>query len=398
MKSRLLPVGLMVAAFCFCLPAFVPASRAGTLEEDAHQAELLIHDGKLAEAAALYTSLLERAPTDPHYLARYGLLLYVQGRAEADPTRQRELYKKSRSHALQAQKAGSDDPLMPQLIASVSEEGDDLSRQKFSENKEANDAIQQGETAFAQHNYAAAAVHYQRALELDPRLYEAALYMGDVCQQEHRYAEAGQWYARAIGINPDRETAYRYWANCLSWDGKVDEAGEKYINAIIAEPNNRLALKGLNDWAELKELKLQNPAASLPRVNLTIGKDAVTWTQGEQKDPLVIAYAQARAAAATKMLAAQGKYLPGLADELAGLQALLAEAARLDPNAANVDAGLRRSAAELQRIADDGLLEAFIVFVRVDPQSAVKEYAAYRSANRDKLRLLLRRHVLGLPK
>lgn len=395
MKCRLFLVGVMVTATC--LPVMSPLALAGTLEEDAMQAEVLIRDGKLADAAALFVSMLERAPDNPAYLGRYALVLYVQGRGDADPARQRELYKKSRLYAQRAQKADPKDPLMAQLLASISEEGDDLSIQKFSDNKEVNDAIQLGETAFARHDYAAAAAHYQRALELDPRLYEAALYLGDVRQQERRYADAAQWYARAVGINSDRETAYRYWGNSLSWDGKIDEAGEKFIGAVIAEPGSGLAQHALIKWAELMKLTLRKPAASLPRVQLTVGKDSVTWAQGEQKDPLVAAYATARADTATRQLRDHGQYQPGLADELAGLQALLAAAAKIEKNAASVDANLRQSAEELQRVANDGLLEAFVVFFRLDPAHAMREYIAYRSANRDKLRLLLRRHMLGLP-
>ena len=64
---------------------------------------------------------------------------------------------------------------------------------------------------------------YQRALLLDPKLYEAALFIGDVYFKTADQVKAVEWFARAVAINPDRETAYRYWGDCL------DEAGQSRL-------------------------------------------------------------------------------------------------------------------------------------------------------------------------
>ena len=149
--------------------------------------------------------------------------------------RQRErARKRGRELLLKAQKLGASTALLNSMIESIPEDGGD--DEKFSSKKEVDDAMREGEAAFTKNDMPKALEMYQRALMLDPKMYEAALYTGDVYFKTADQKKAGEWFARAVAINPDRETAYRYWGDSLMKQGRVTEAGDKFVEAYIAEP------------------------------------------------------------------------------------------------------------------------------------------------------------------
>ncbi|MBK9154374.1 MAG: tetratricopeptide repeat protein [Chloracidobacterium sp.] len=92
---------------------------------------------------------------------------------------------------------------------------------------------------FAAGDYEKAVVAYERAANLDPTHYEAALYTGNTYYALKKYDIAGTWFAKAIAIDKDRETAHRYWADALWKSGKDREAVDKFLDAIIGEPYAR---------------------------------------------------------------------------------------------------------------------------------------------------------------
>ncbi|MGI8544217.1 MAG: tetratricopeptide repeat protein [Aridibacter sp.] len=70
----------------------------------------------------------------------------------------------------------------------------------------------EGERAFTKGNYDEAIKLYGKALELDPKIYFAALFTGDMYLRKEEFDKAEIWYQKAIAIDPNIETAYRYWA------------------------------------------------------------------------------------------------------------------------------------------------------------------------------------------
>src|SRR5215211_5198940 len=143
--------------------------------------------------------------------------------------------------------------------------------------KEVDEAMREGEAAFAKGEFPKALESYQRALLLDPKLYEAALLIGDIYFKSAEQIKAGEWFTRAIEINPDRETAYRYWGDSLMKQGRVSEAGDKFVESYIAEPYSREARGGFIQWAEQVHVNLNHPRVELPA---SVGSSAAWVTYG----------------------------------------------------------------------------------------------------------------------
>jgi tetratricopeptide (TPR) repeat protein len=100
---------------------------------------------------------------------------------------------------------------------------------------------------------------YQRALQLEPTLYEAALFSADVFLNKADYPQAETWYQKAIAIDPARETAYRYSATPLMKQSRYDEALGRYVEAYITDPYNRQTAGGLTLWAQATHSELEHP-------------------------------------------------------------------------------------------------------------------------------------------
>ena len=176
---------------------------------------------------------------------------------------------------MESQANGDDSNLTLITLESLSK-GDATAVTRFSNTKAAEAEIRKGEEAFVRGNLEKALVAYKRALELDPKLYEAALYAGDMefrlahassdnaFRKEH-FAQAGIWFTKAIEIDPNRETAYRYWGDSLDEEGKTDEARDRFIEAIVAEPygGNR-AYVGLSQWGQRHQVSLRHPKIEIP--------------------------------------------------------------------------------------------------------------------------------------
>jgi len=78
--------------------------------------------------------------------------------------------------------------------------------QGVSTKKDVDEAMREGEAAFAKGDFPKALEHYQRALLLDPKLYQAAVMIGDIYFKSAEQDKASEWFARAIQIKKTRES------------------------------------------------------------------------------------------------------------------------------------------------------------------------------------------------
>ncbi|HEY0323364.1 MAG TPA: tetratricopeptide repeat protein [Pyrinomonadaceae bacterium] len=271
---------------------------------------------------------------------------------------------------------------------------------RFSKNEEADALMHKGEAYFAAKQWDKALEAYERALKLDPKIYEAPLFIGDVYFQKREMDKAGEWYAKAIAIDPNRETAYRYWSDAYLRIGKMTEARDKAVEAIVAEPYNRMSYRGLMQWAQVNRVELGHPKIEVPadvssskpgEVNITLDPKVLSGKDDGSSAWLVYSITRAswRTDKFAKTFPKEKAYRHSLAEE--------AEALRMVVASAKADKKIKKleeSLANLVKLNDAGLLEAFILLARADDGIA-QDYEEYRKGNRDKLRRYLTEVVAG---
>jgi tetratricopeptide (TPR) repeat protein len=358
--------------------------------------------------------LLEKAaaanPDDPFILSRLGFTLYASSAVEKDVAPRKRIRERARQVLLKSQSRGDDSSLTKITLDALSQNDETII--PYSTIQAAEAAVRQGEAAFVQGDMDKAIAAYTRALELDPKLYEAALYAGDSefkkaykstdpqYRNEH-FEQAGVWFAKAIAIDPNRETAYRYWGDALDLQGKSLEARDKFVDAIIAEPYDRRPYVGLTQWAERHKVPMAHPKIDIPsnvsstkpgEVKITVNDLALKGGDNDGSAAWLM-YGIARAGWMDKKEGRSEKFskaYPGetvyrhsLAEEVDALR-LVADSVSVQMKDKKVTQ-LNPSLASLVKLKDASLLEAYVLFARPD-EGIARDYSYYRSANRDKLK------------
>jgi tetratricopeptide (TPR) repeat protein len=244
---------------------------------------------------------------------------------------------------------------------------------------------------------------YQKALLLDPTMYEAALYIGDVYYKTADQKKANEWFARAVAINPDRETAYRYWADALMKQGRVTEAGDKYVESYIAEPYSRLARAGLLSWGQKVHVPLAHPEIQIPtnvtpkgEGNLTITLDPNVLKNDDKggSGGAWMMYGLIRASWNQKEFAKnypeEKEYRHSLKEEAAALRAAIKS---LDEKKIKDPTKIDRSLQLIMKLDKEGLLEPFILLALPD-EGISRDFVAYRRTNVEDLRRYVKQYVL----
>ena len=359
----------------------------------------LYKDGKYTEALPLFEKLAAASPNDRDVIEAFAIMTAAQTVYLKDPDTRKQARIRGRELLLRAQKLGANNPLIPWMLeAVVPENGADNST--FSTKKEVDDAMREGEEAFASGNLPKALEMYKRALVLEPKLYEAALFIGDVYFKSADHANAAEWYGRAIAMEPDRETAYRYWGDSLMKQGRLTEAGDKFVEAYLAEPYSRLTRAGFLNWGEKAHIELAHPRVDVPTnvtskdkdTTITLDPNVLAKNDKTGAPAAWMAYGIIRASWQTefaKQYPNEKTYRHSLKEEAAALRGALEalKNQKLDPK--NVDASLQT----LQKLDKEGLLECFVLLALPDAGIA-QDFADYRKANLEKLRRYVKDYVL----
>jgi tetratricopeptide (TPR) repeat protein len=403
-SRRLSFVAPVVIIFAVALLSGAPAANlfaqgVANYEAEKQRALKLLENSKATEALPILERLTQSNPEDGQAMFYFGFAILAQSQSLADTSARKQARIRARAAMLKARELGFKSPLLDSILDSIPADGGE--EQKYSANAGADRAMREGEAAFVKGNLDAALAAYQRALELDPKLYEAALFAGDMYFKKGQAFKAAEWYERAIQIAPDRETAYRYSASPLMEAGKLEEARARYIEAVVAEPFNRLAWAGIARWAEAARVELAHPKIEVP-TNVTTAKDNKTTME---LDPGVLLGKDDGAAAwlvygLTRMGWAKEKFAKNFPGEKEYRHTLREEAEALGAVVESVKAQTKEkkiktldpSLARLVKLHDEGLLEAYILFARVD-QGIAQDYFEYRKTNRDKLRRYLSEYV-----
>lgn len=375
-------------------------------EEDRKKAYELFEAQQFLRALPLLERLAVNHPKDGGILARLGFALFARSQTIREPEKRKADRALARATLLRARALGIRDTipadLIDSLIASVPPDGSETAENRFSEKPQAQEAMVAGETAFVNGDIDGALAFYKKALALDPDLYQAPLFAGDMYLKKQEFEKAGEWYSRAIDINPDRETAYRYWGNVLLAIEWFQEARDKYIEAIIAEPYNPYVWNnGLVRWANRKGVRLAHPKIDIPAEVFTLRDKKTTVTvspealdKSDDGSAAWLFYGLRRATWAMGKFAKEypdeKEYRHSLKEEADGLRGVV-EAVRQLLADGNVKK-LHQDLEILLKLDDEGLLEAYVLFARVNEQIA-RDFLSYRKTHRDKLRKYLQDYV-----
>lgn len=400
-RSRKLMKALGSLSLCLLILTCALTARSQTgddLPAMKQKAADLIKEAKYVDALPLLEKIVVAEPDNAqmHFYLAFGLL--GQANVTKDEAAQKAFRLRARNAFLKSKQLGNRDPLVDALIQGIPADGGTTTN--VSANIEANRAMAEAEAFFSQGKMDDAFRSYQRALGLDPNIYEAALFSGDVMMHKEDFAQAEVWYQRAIKINPDRETAYRYSATPLMKQGKYDEARDRYVEAYISEPYNRFTIAGLSQWAQVTKARLAHPDIDIPtdvtfdekgeaKINLNMsallgGKDdgSFAW----------ISYGATRTEwhkeKFAKTFPRESVYRHSLPEETDALQSVLTLATS-DKEVKKLSPSLTR----LKRLNDAGLLPAYILLAKPD-RGIAQDFPAYRSANRAKLRQYVREYIL----
>jgi tetratricopeptide (TPR) repeat protein len=407
MKNRR-PV--LTALLCFAAlsalllshPARAFAQELPDYEADLKRAIELVQANKMPEALPILEKLQGAKPDDALVLELLSYAISISVMVEKDADKRKKELLRARSLAVRAKELGRNTQLVQLLLEQISADGQMATIAASDKRTPAEDALMEGEAAFAKGEMERAIEHYERAVKLNPKLYEAPLFIGDAYYKMGKSDKAYESYARAVAIDPDRDTAYRYWGNVLMREGKLKEAKEKLIEGVIAEPYTRLPWQFLNNWANLNEIQLGQPRIDIPTSSVQKKDDkniSIFVNPSDKKDgtDAWMIYSISRAAWMTTE-----KFSEAFPNEKQYRHSLREESDALRLTAENVMDQLKKgklkedsldvSIANLVKLHRDGLIEVYVLLAKAD-EGIARDYAEYRKNNRDKLRRYLNEYV-----
>ena len=361
----------------------------------------LYDEAKYTEALPVFEKLAAKYPQDRDVLKTYGFLVMGQTAYMKDAAARKEARRRGRELLLKAQSLGADDALLRSMLEAVPPDGGDDA--KISSKKEAEDAMREGEAAFAKKDFAKAVEMYQLALMFDPKLYEAALFTGDVYYSSAEQKKAAEWFARAAAINPERETAYRYWGDSLMKQGRVTEAGDKFVEAYLAEPYSRMSRTAFLDWGERINININHPQIDIPtdvtsqgqgQITINVDPNSLKKDDKSGAGAAWLTYGLVRAGWTKgefeKQYPDEKKYRHSLKEEAAALRgALKTYQGQQAKTPQSTDPSLQL----LAKLEKEGLLESFILLALPD-EGIAQDYPAYRREHLEDLRRYVKQYVL----
>ncbi|HEX5085466.1 MAG TPA: tetratricopeptide repeat protein [Blastocatellia bacterium] len=398
------------ALLCFAaISTLLLSSPAGTFAQDIpdYEAEFkraaeLVQANKMIEASPLLEKLHAAKPDDAVVLELLSYVISATAVVEKDPVKRKKDFLRARSLAGRAKELGRNTQLVQLILEQISPDGMWGGQPAPEKRTPAEDALMEGEEAFTKGEMDLAIEHYERALKLDPKLYDAPLFIGDAYHKMGKNDKAYESYARAVAIDPDRDTAYRYWGNVLMREDKLKEAKEKLIEGVIANPYTRLTWQFLANWAERGNVQLGHPRVDIPTSSVQRKDDKnveILLNPSEKKDGTEAwtMYSIARAAWMTeekfsKEFPNEKQYRHSMREESDALRLTAEMVLEQLKKGTLKEASLDVSIANLLKLHRDGLLEVYVLFVKAD-EGIARDYAEYRKNNRDKLRRYLNEYV-----
>jgi hypothetical protein len=401
---------VLKALLCFAaLSILLLSGPARTFAQDnaGYEAELnraleLVKAYKMPEAVPILEKLRSAKPDDTVVLESLAFAISTIATAEKDPEKRKKEFLRARALAERAKELGDNSERIQLMLEFISPDGNMPTLTGGEKRSPAEEALMEGEAAFAKGDMERAIEHYERALKLEPKLYDAQLFIGDAYHKLGKNDNAYESYARAVAIDPDRDTAYRYWGNVLMRENNLKVAKEKLIEGVIANPYTRLTWQFLVNWGERSGIQLGHPRIDIPTSSVQKKDDkdiSILVNPSDKVDVMAIwlIYSAARAAwmSGTKFSEAfpnEKQYRHSLREEYESLSMAVEAVQNQLKEGKLKENSLDVSIANLLKLHRDGLLEVYVLLAKAD-EGIAQDYAEYRKGNRDKLRRYLNEYV-----
>jgi tetratricopeptide (TPR) repeat protein len=377
----------LCAASCIAAQSGLDAGYQGKRQKAAD----LFSQGKRLEALPLLEELVQTNPKDDAMLVALAASLVDYAATLTDEEAAGKERLRARGLLDKAWDLGNTSPLamnLSQLLRQLPATG----TIKFSDNPQVEHVMRAGEAAFSRRDFAEALKDYAEALQLEPRNYTATLFIGNTYDKQNQFAKGAEWYERAIQVDPNVETAYRYYADMLAKEGDMGKARAMLIRAAVAEPYNRTVWRELHAWATLNNTSINEVYIGVPAPP----KDGQTSDAkpGPRQPPNVSTAWQAyhtvrnnwqQGGEFKKRFPKEKEYRHSLAEESEALIAAGKVLHNLQEDKKTAELVTYNAASSLLlKLHDAGLIEPYVLFSLGDAGIA-RDYAAYRTKNRNKL-------------
>ncbi len=397
-----------------------PPQHGPNFDAERKQANDLYLAGRALEALPLYEDLCRQDQIIAVFAERHGAGLLAKVMTIQDAKEKQAVMAQALAEIRRAQSLGDNSPYVQTILAlqAKSPLGSIISgvpltiAYTYRPTPEAQTVEKDGEAAYGQGDWAAAAEKYKQAYALDPKWYMAALFAGDAYFHLHDAADAGQWFQKAIDIDPDCETAYRYWADTLFKNGDREGAKSKFEEAVVAEPYGRAAMLGLQQWATVMHFQVVRPQVVIPQFTVPGGKlavDPALATETGDGHASWLVYEQTRVAHGAQMqfqpmvagaadvngVLHPSGYRHSLEEESDSIHSMLGDVQRKLQAGTVTSDRLEPSLKKLLEIDKDGMIDCWIVLNAADAGIRA-DYPAYHKDHRELLAAYIDRYMLRL--
>lgn len=368
--------------------AFVSAQNSkDSIAAERAKAIAFVEANRYLDAFPILEKIAPSLPDDADVWTHFGIALATRSGTLNDPAQRKFERKRAYDALTKAKKLGTQNVMALHFLDQLPPDGGDDDNLSTLDPK-VEQALREGEAFFGRGEYDKAFASYEKAHKLDPKNYEAVLFMGDSLYAANKYSESEPWFAKAAALDPNREMAFRFWGDALLFQDKVKEATAKFIEAFIADPYSRNAWENINKLTR-KANKQFDVKGLFPPGTDDFGAITLDPSQLSEKDgtKFWLKYIETRDAwrkDASKR--ANAYYRRSLNEEVAALHAVADAASAAIKSRQLKDP--HHSIKNLIELRDRNLTEPYVLFFLANEEIA-RDYEDYRAANRERLRQFL---------
>ncbi len=381
----------LMLLFCLSL-SFASSSFAQdkTLAQLTKEARELVDENRYIDALPLLEQIILSYPNNAEMWADFGIALVTNASTLTDTGERKKEMERGVKALQRAKQLGTENTKALYFLDQFEDfDGTDNFSNK---NPAVEKALREGEAHFGRGEYDQAFIAYERAYKLDPKNYEAVLFMGDCFYAQKKYKESEPYFLKAIEIDPEMETAYRFLGDALLYQNRDQEALERFLDGLIVAPFSRMSWDSIQRWAGKTETDYSLveiiPPGNEAYGSLKINESLLKAENGTDKWKL---YNETVKAQMTSKAASKKDFT--LVDEVRAWKKV-ADAFRKDIKNGKIKYP-DQNLINLTKLDDKGLLEPYILLIR--PQDTFgDDYDAYRKQHPQKIKQFVKEYILGL--